>query len=193
MRVITTTITITAIVIQLPTPSLSLPTLYIWLQLHFGKESGFWFILCSTTTAWRSVGSRIISYHFFYQLYSLIICSLRKNKGRECSGFTRPICCILRHFLIQAFGFWASYTLRLGMHLPALRSFYLQSSIFLVQYSDLTVYWNRCTFFPSNSCSTGSIFSGSNSPRNFSPGWILWYLLDFLLNRPYRFSDNNKI
>ena len=63
--------------------------------------------------------------------------SLRKNKERECSGFTRPICCILCHFLIQAFGFWASYVLRLGMHLPALISFYLQSSIFLVQYSDL--------------------------------------------------------
>ena len=49
-----------------------------------------------------------------------------------------------------------------------------------------TVYWNRCTFFPSNSCSTGSIFSGSNNPSIFSPGWRFWNLLDFLLSSSFR-------
>ena len=62
---------------------------------------------------------------------------LLKNKDGECIWFTQPICCILYHFLIQAFGFWASYVFRLVRHLRALMSFYLQSSIFLDQYSDL--------------------------------------------------------
>lgn len=49
-----------------------------------------------------------------------------------------------------------------------------------------TVYSNRCTFFPSNSCSTGSIFSGSNNPSIFSSGWRFWNLLDFLLSSSFR-------
>jgi hypothetical protein len=48
------------------------------------------------------------------------------------------------------------------------------------------VYSNRCTFFPSNSCSTGSIFSGSNNPSIFSTGWRFWNLLDFLLSSSFR-------
>lgn len=53
-------------------------------------------------------------------------------------------------------------------------------------FGSFTVYSNRCTFFPSNSCSTGSIFSGSNNPSIFSPGWRFWNLLDFLLSSSFR-------
>jgi hypothetical protein len=48
----------------------------------------------------------------------------------------REIYCILYHFLIQASGFSVSYVPPLGMHLSALTSVYLQSSIFPCQYWD---------------------------------------------------------